>query len=79
MTILKSGLFNSDKPETILDLKGFAQSLENIHKNSKQKTTAKKTDEEVKDYQLIRALDLVKALYLYGKNDNYSAVAKKAE
>lgn len=59
-------------------LKGALKN-EQIDENSKQKTTAKKTDEEVKDYQLIRALDLVKALYLYGKNDNYSAVAKKAE
>ena len=36
--------------------------------------------DELKDYQLIRALDLVKALYLYGQNDNLSAqTAQKAE
>ena len=34
----------------------------------------------MKDYQLIRALDLVKALYLFGQNDNLSiqAASEKA-
>ncbi|MBP1532212.1 MAG: S41 family peptidase [Alphaproteobacteria bacterium] len=60
------------------NLKGALKN-EQVDENSKQKPAAKKSTEEVKDYQLIRALDLVKALYLYGKNDNFSSVAPKAE
>ncbi len=54
-------------------------------KNKKNKNTNKKSDkssaddeyDDSKDYQLVRALDLVKALYLYGQNDN--AVVKSED
>lgn len=51
------------------DLKG---ALKNEQITDKKDANAKKEGEEddLKDYQLIRALDLVKALYLYGKNDS---------
>lgn len=39
----------------------------------------KKKDKEIKDYQLIRALDMVKALYLYGQNDNKNIINNKVE
>lgn len=39
----------------------------------------KKKDKEIKDYQLIRALDMVKALYLYGQNDNKNVIDNKVE
>ena len=50
------------------DLKGALKNEQADKKASKTKTEAAKDD--IKDYQLIRALDLVKALYLYGQNDN---------
>ena len=51
------------------DLKG---ALKNEQITDKKDANAKKEGEEddSKDYQLIRALDLVKALYLYGQNDS---------
>lgn len=51
------------------DLKG---ALKNEQMADKKDANAKKEGEEddLKDYQLIRALDLVKALYLYGQNDS---------
>ncbi len=64
------------------DLKG---ALKNEQITDKKDANAKKEGEEddLKDYQLIRALDLVKALYLYGKNDsptnNEKAEQKAAE
>lgn len=55
------------------DLKG---ALKNEQENSKDKSKtakdkekAEKAKEQNKDYQLVRALDLVKALYLYNLND----------
>ena len=48
-------------------------------KNNKEKDKDKKAEDEIKDYQLIRALDLVKALYLYGQNDANNIIEKKAE
>jgi carboxyl-terminal processing protease len=64
------------------DLKGALKN-EQIG-DKKDKDTAKEGEEDdLKDYQLIRALDLVKALYLYGKNDsptnNEKAEQKAAE
>lgn len=56
------------------DLKGALkneQSSENPNTNKKSdKETDTEKDKKATDYQLIRALDLVKALYLYGQNDN---------
>lgn len=43
------------------------------------KTAKNKDEEKMKDYQLIRALDLVKALYLYAQNDNRSVLAAAAQ
>jgi len=51
------------------DLKG---ALKNEQESEKTETKNVATDEQIddkNDYQLIRALDLVKALYLYNKND----------
>lgn len=48
-------------------------------KNNKEKDKDKKAEDEIKDYQLIRALDLVKALYLYGQNDANTIADKKVE
>ncbi len=42
--------------------------LVNDNKDSNEPETKEKTKEELADYQLIRALDLVKALSLYSKN-----------
>lgn len=50
------------------DLKGALKNEQADKKSAKNQTTSSK--EDLKDYQLIRALDLVKALYLYGQNDN---------
>ena len=64
------------------DLKG---ALKNEQITDKKDANAKKEGEEddLKDYQLIRELELVKALYLYGKNDsptnNEKAEQKAAE
>lgn len=60
-------------------LKGALKN-EQADKNTKKedsKDTSKDGKKEIKDYQLIRALDMVKALYLYGQNDNKHF--KKAE
>ena len=60
------------------DLKGALKNEQADKKSSQKKKESSK--DELKDYQLIRALDLVKALYLYGQNDNLSAqAARKAE
>lgn len=63
------------------DLKGALKN-EQVDKKSAKTNNKKASDakEDLKDYQLIRALDLVKALYLFGQNDNLSiqAVSEKA-
>ena len=60
------------------DLKGALKNEQADKKSGQKKKESSK--DELKDYQLIRALDLVKALYLYGQNDNLSAqTAQKAE
>ena len=59
------------------DLKG---ALKNEQADKKKANKKSKTSEaDAKDYQLIRAMDLVKALYLYGQNDNLNAKVKSAE
>lgn len=52
------------------DLKGALKNEQADKKKTDNKNSDKLSDEDKKDYQLIRALDLVKALYLYGQNDN---------
>lgn len=59
------------------DLKGALKN-EQADKNNTSKHS-KISENDTKDYQLIRAMDLVKALYLYGQNDNLNAKAKSAE
>ena len=62
------------------DLKGALKN-EQI-KDDKQKKTDEKNagkNNDKNDYQLVRALDLVKALYIYGQNDNIAAVKADAE
>lgn len=55
------------------DLKGALKNEQENNKNkgktAKDKEKAEKAKEQNKDYQLVRALDLVKALYLYNLND----------
>lgn len=55
------------------DLKGALKNEQaNENPNQKKQQDEKDEDKDTKanDYQLIRALDLVKALYLYAQNDN---------
>lgn len=59
------------------DLKGALKN-EQADKNNTSKHS-KISENDTKDYQLIRAMDLVKALYLYGQNDNFNAKVKSAE
>ena len=49
----------------------------NSRKNQAQKEKEAKDKADKNDYQLVRALDLVKALYIYGQNDNLAAQANK--
>ena len=64
------------------DLKGALKNEQikdedkNSRKNQAQKDKEAKAKADKKDYQLVRALDLVKALYLYGQNDNLTAQPK---
>lgn len=62
---------NSDWSISEANLKGALKNEQNNSKSDKKtdekKTTTKK---EIKDYQLTRALDLVKSLYLFAQNDN---------
>ncbi len=57
------------------DLKGALKN-EQATENKDKKSDKNAKGDDAKDYQLIRALDLVKALYLYGQNDN--ALPEKA-
>ena len=64
---------NSDWTISEADLKGALKNEQTGSKAKEKNHDSKKSEnekEDVNDYQLIRALDLVKALYLYGKNDN---------
>ena len=62
------------------DLKGALKN-EQANDNGKNKSNGNKKADDKKDYQLVRALDLVKALYIYGQNDNNTVAAEtpKAE
>ncbi|MEE6206999.1 MAG: S41 family peptidase [Alphaproteobacteria bacterium] len=60
-------------------LKGALKN-EQVDKNAQKdekKTDAKGGKKEIKDYQLVRALDMVKALYLFAQNDNQHFVKKE--
>lgn len=61
------------------DLKGALKNEQNNDKTDVKKQNKNKKTEitsEDNDYQLVRALDLVKALYLYGQNDNQHFIAE---
>ena len=58
-------------------LKGALKN-EQADKNSTSKKDKKEEEKEIKDYQLVRALDMVKALYLFGQNDNKNVISKEA-
>ena len=75
---------NDDYNISEANLKGALKN-EQISEKDKKKASSQKNDkkadeknDDMKDYQLVRALDLVKALYLYGQNDN-NIVAKERE
>ncbi len=66
------------------DLKGALKNEQIKDSDKNKKKDAKEADAKNKDkndYQLVRALDLVKALYIYGQNDNLAAkpAAENAE
>lgn len=60
------------------DLKGALKN-EQANDNGKDKEAKEKREADKKDYQLVRALDLVKALYIYGQNDNNAVTTKSAD
>ena len=73
---------NSDWTISEADLKGALKNEQAGDKSEGKKADNKKSDKEkddTKDYQLVRALDLVKALYLYGQNDNKHFVKQEEE
>ena len=51
------------------DLKGALKNEQETEKEAKSKENSEEELTDKNDYQLIRALDLVKALYLYNQND----------
>lgn len=59
------------------DLKGALKNEQADKKKANKKSKISEAD--AKDYQLIRAMDLVKALYLYGQNDNLNVQTKQTE
>lgn len=59
------------------DLKGALKN-EQAKDTKKNEKAEQDKEKDAKDYQLVRALDLVKALYLHSQNDNLK-VEKKAE
>lgn len=61
---------HSDWTISEADLKGALKNDQANDKNKEKNEKKKSEKEEIKDYQLIRALDLVKSLYLYNQNDN---------
>ena len=73
---------NSDWTISEADLKGALKNEQAGDKSEGKKADNKKSDKEkddTKDYQLVRALDLVKALYLYGQNDNKHFIKQEEE
>lgn len=69
---------NSNWRVSEADLKGALKN-EQIKDDAQKKNDKQKADNDKKDYQLVRALDLVKALYIYGQNDNNAAIKTKSE
>ena len=59
------------------DLKGALKNEQADKKKANKKSKISEADAQ--DYQLIRAMDLVKALYLYGQNDNLNVQTKQTE
>ena len=59
------------------DLKGALKNEQAGDDKKKAQQANDKNKKDLKDYQLIRALDLVKALYIYGQNDNTVVQIKK--
>ena len=60
------------------DLKGALKNEQADKKKAGDKNSDNISEEDKNDYQLIRALDLVKALYLYGQYDNtYVGILQK--
>lgn len=59
------------------DLKGALKNEQADKKKANKKSKISEAD--AKDYQLIRAMDLVKALYLYGQNDNLNVQKKQVK
>lgn len=60
------------------DLKGALKNEQADKKKARDKNSDNLSEEDKNDYQLIRALDLVKALYLYGQYDNtYVGILQK--
>lgn len=59
------------------DLKGALKNEQAGDDKKKAQQVNDKNKKDLKDYQLIRALDLVKALYIYGQNDNSTVQIKK--
>ena len=60
------------------DLKGALKNEQADKKKAGDKNSDNLSEEDKNDYQLIRALDLVKALYLYGQYDNtYVGILQK--
>ena len=62
---------------SVADLKGALKN-EQAKDTKKNEKAEQDKEKDAKDYQLVRALDLVKALYLHSQNDNLK-VEKKAE
>lgn len=61
------------------DLKGALKNEQEAEKSDKKGKTDDGENDEKNDYQLIRALDLVKALYLYNQNDALSSLQTEEE
>ncbi len=61
------------------DLKGALKNEQATNDKKKKDSDDENKKDDKADYQLIRALDLVKALYLYGQNDNANITPQKDE
>ena len=61
------------------DLKGALKNEQANDNGKGNKEAEEKAAADKRDYQLVRALDLVKALYIYGQNDNQVAIKEAAE
>ena len=61
------------------DLKGALKNEQANDNGKGNKEAEEKAAADKRDYQLVRALDLVKALYIYGQNDNQVAIKEAAQ